>query len=235
MNYTDYQNAIMTIFELPIANPALAAPSADPAYNLIYPRAIDYTENRLQRDLDFLQTIATDDTGNMTAGNRTLALPVDLGTFIVTTEITPIVSGQRGTPLLPMSRQSLDYAFPASQAQGLPLYWAPGNQATVIVGPAPDQNYGFEAVGTVRFTQLSATNTSNFLTLQLPDLYVAATCVFMAGYQRDFGAQSENPQLSLSWEATYQSLLKSATVEEARKKFQGKSPSNIIPTPPPST
>ena len=35
------------------------------------------------------------------------------------------------------------------------------------------------------------------------------------------GSQSDNPQQAQSWEAQYQGLIKSAEMEEVRKKFAG--------------
>jgi len=38
---------------------------------------------------------------------------------------------------------------------------------------------------------------------------------------RDFGAQSDNPQQSQSWEAQYQTLAKGAMLESLRQKLAG--------------
>ena len=51
-------------------------------------------------------------------------------------------------------------------------------------------------------------------------MLLAGVAVFMAGYQRDFRAQSEDPRLAVSWETAFQTLLKSAAVEEARRRAQ---------------
>lgn len=57
------------------------------------------------------------------------------------------------------------------------------------------------------------------LTTYFPDLFIAASMIFASGYQRDFGAQADNPSQAQSWETQYQLLIKSALTEEARKKF----------------
>ena len=57
------------------------------------------------------------------------------------------------------------------------------------------------------------------LTNFFPDLFIAASMIFASGYQRDFGSQSDNPQQAQSWESQYQTLIKSASTEEARKRF----------------
>jgi hypothetical protein len=45
--------------------------------------------------------------------------------------------------------------------------------------------------------------------------------IFITGYQRDFGAQSDNPQQAQSWEAQYNNLVKGAMLESLRQKFSG--------------
>jgi hypothetical protein len=47
-----------------------------------------------------------------------------------------------------------------------------------------------------------------------------ASMIFVSGYQRNFGRASDDPAMAQSYEAQYQTLLKGATVEEARKKFE---------------
>lgn len=323
MDYSGWITAVCSLLEYQVSNPASATPTNVDAFNAILPSTIDYTENRLQRDLDFLATTVTTATGTMVPNSRLLALPsVDLpavsniplligtpvpansilsttngsmivnvywpdyqvivgvgenvsilnpikiagltlggvyqiisevdadnftinisfdanadasvvvignGIYIVTTQIRPIVNGSKLPPLEPVSRDYLDYAWPDDLSPGpdiLPLQWCPNDQATVLVGPAPDQAYGFEAVGTMRVPQLSAANYTNFLTQQFPDLYVACSMVYISGYQRDYGQQSDDPQRAQSWENQYQLLLRSAGVEETRKRF-----ANMFPSP----
>ena len=80
-----------------------------------------------------------------------------------------------------------------------------------------------EVVGTVRPDSLSSTNQTTFISLYLPDLFLAASMVFVSGYQRDFAlgaSQPNDPGMPINYESQYQTLLKSAGVEEARKKFE---------------
>lgn len=234
MDWSDFVTATADIFEIPITNPASAEPSSSPGYNNILPRCIEQVELRLQRALDFLATYTTDATGTLTPNNRLFALPTDKGTYIVVSQVAPIVNGVRQMPMTPISREALDAFYPSDTALGspsVPTFFAMYDNANILVGPAPDQAYGIEVVGTQRIEPLSATNTSNFLTLELPDLYLAAANVFLAGFQRDFGSQSENPQLGISWESTFQSLLKDASVEEARKKWAGVGWNSRMPSP----
>ena len=46
-----------------------------------------------------------------------------------------------------------------------------------------------------------------------------ASMIYISAYQRNFGRASDDPQMAMTYESQYQALLKSAVVEEARKKF----------------
>lgn len=63
-------------------------------------------------------------------------------------------------------------------------------------------------------------NGVSFISQYLPDLLLMASMIYISAYQRNFGRQSDDPQMAQSYEGQYQALLKSATVEEARKKFE---------------
>lgn len=236
MNYTDYINAICAMLEYTgaIVDPSSASPTNFVPFNQIIPRAIEYTELRMQRDLDFIATTTTAN-GTMVANSRTITLPIpSQGAFVVVSEIIPIVAGDKQQPLEPITRSMLDYFWPSELSPGaniVPLQWTPNDQLTAIVGPAPDQNYDFQVVGTTRFPPLSASNTTNFLTQFLPDIYLAASMIFYSGYQRDFGSQSDDPAKAQSWESQYQALLSSAVVEEARKRYADMYPHASDPAP----
>jgi hypothetical protein len=46
-----------------------------------------------------------------------------------------------------------------------------------------------------------------------------ASMIYISGYQRNFGRQSDDPAMAVSYESQYEVLLKAATTEENRKKF----------------
>lgn len=197
----------------------------DPAFVAILPEMIDYSELRLQRDLDFLATIASNSTFSLATNTRYLTFTQ--GTFVTLQDvnvITPVgtsdPNGGTRNPCLPVTKELLDYTYPSATGAGVPDKFAMFNQNTLYFGPWPDANYSVELVGTVRFTPLSATNTSNFLSTYFPDLYVAAAMIWISLFQRQFGAAANDPQMQSGYESTYQTLLHSATVEENRKKFQ---------------
>jgi hypothetical protein len=104
--------------------------------------------------------------------------------------------------------------------RGKPQYFVPFNETLFFVGPVPDQAYPVEVVGTYRPNSLSATNLTTFISLYLPDVFIMASMIYISAYQRNFGRANDDPQMAITYESQYQALLKSAIVEEARKKFE---------------
>lgn len=197
----------------------------DVNYVAILPMMITYAENRMYRDLDFLFT-STSITGYaVTNGSRQISIPD--GTIVVSEQINLITpsgtsSPDAGTrvPLLPTTKEYLDAVYGSSQYTGQPQYFAPFNDNLFLVGPFSDATYFVEIVGTYRPASLSSTNTTTFISLYLPDVFIMASMIYISAYQRNFGRQSDDPQMAQSYEAQYQALLKGAAVEEARKKFE---------------
>jgi hypothetical protein len=219
--YATYEAAVVT--QIPTI-------VTDPNFVTMLPNAIDYAELSIMRDLDFLAMKGAVALGNLTVGNNTLPL----ATTIVVAE-TVYYSGGVVTPA------SQDYILTvyAGAANGPPLYWAPiGNAAgspwtpalEVLFGPAADITYAMTAYCSQRAAPLSSTNTTTFISLNLPDLFWAAGMIFWAGYLKSFGSQSDDPRMAVSWTAEYQRLLKGAQVEQARLKFMSQGWQAMPPT-----
>lgn len=212
--------------------------SADANFLTMVPGAIDYAEQRIYRELDLLQTQVTDATTLTSSGNRNFTLPTGLGTFITADSISVITPA--GTlssigfrqPLQPVSPEYIDIVYPsASQSTGQPKVYGMRSNTLVILGPSPDKAYYVEVIGIQRPSALSSGNSSTPLTQYVPDLFFAAAMIFAAGYMRDFGQQSDNPQMSQSWEQQYQRLFQSAQVEQARAKFHSEGWTSEQPSP----
>ena len=227
LNYSQYKTLIATL---------AVVDEADPAFNTILPQMITYAENRICRELDFLFT-STSITGySLTSGSRSVTIPQ--GTIVVSDQvniITPagIVNPDAGTrnPCLPTTKEFLDAVYGSSSYTGMPQYFVPFNDNLFLFGPYADQSYYIEIIGTYRPASLSPTNTTTFISLYLPDLFTMASMIYISGYQRDFGRQSDDPQMAQSYEGQYQLLLKGAMVEEARKKFEASGWSSQSPSP----
>lgn len=225
----DYATYVATL-----ANMTGYGDGTDPNFVQILPSCINYAENRIYREADFISTVIRD-TGALTPNSRNFTLPSNIGTFNVVRQLncvtpasTPPADGTRN-PMTPVSTEVMDLLWPSDQAAGtpsIPTMFAmltqnnvSGQQTDVLVGPAPDAAYNVEVVGTVNPTPLSESNTTTYLTLYLWDLFLAASMVFMTGYQHNFGSQSDDPKAAMSWENTYQLLFKSADLVDSRQRF----------------
>jgi hypothetical protein len=224
-----------TTYKTQIAEMAVVAED-DPNFLAILPMMIDYANLRICRDLNFLSTsVALHGAGyQLTTGNRNLSFSQDLGngtSFVVSEQINLILNAttaydpDTGTrvPLMPTTKEFLDavYGSSLSANRGQPKYFVPFNETLFLVGPVPDTTYAVEVVGTIRPAPLSATVPTTFISQYLPDVLVMASMIYISAYQRNFGKESDDPQMAQSYENQYQLLLKSAGVEEARKKFEG--------------
>lgn len=210
----------------------------DYAFQTFVQSCIDYAEQRLYRELDLLATRVTDTSGSFTANQRTFAYPTTIGSFLVIEEIsalTPFGAGaSSGTrvPLQVASKQFIDMMYPNNMSgTGVPRYFNPYTSSACIIGPVPDQAYQVEVIGTQRPTPLSSNNQTTFLTQVLPDLWMAASMVFASGYMRDFGAQTDNPNMGVAWQAQYDKLFASAMTEELRKKYGSQAWQSEVPNP----
>lgn len=226
VQWPDVVDAIGAIFELAVSNAASASPFVDPNANAVFPRAIEQSEQRLYRELDLITT-QTAQTASLAANDRNIQIP---GGILILQElniVTPAGTAPDAGTRNPVQRVSLAFlnrvapvAAASVGAPSVPAFYALLDDVDVRVGPAPDAAYEAEFIGIVRPAPMSAANPTTWLGANLPDLLLAGVAVFMAGYQRDFGAQSEDPRLALSWEASFQELKKSAIVEEQRRKAQ---------------
>lgn len=220
MLYADVLSAVANLLEIP---------ATDPDFVAILPRAIDDAEQRCYRELNLdanstrLSGSALGTSAKLTPGTRNLTLTI--GTFVVLESVNIITPTTAGTPdagartrLVRLSWDALDAIYGGPAVTGPPVYFALQDAATIAFGPWPDQAYPVEILGTIRPAPLSAQNVLTTLTVYFPDLFLAAMMVFLSAYTRNFGAQSADPQMAMSWEQTYQARLKSAIVEEARKK-----------------
>ena len=192
------------------------------------PNIIDLAEQRCYRDLDLLSTVVRDTASSCIANSRNFTLPSTSGRFVVVNGInivTPFgstVSTGTRNRLPQLSLDALDALWPsntAASATTVPRYFAMVTDQTIAYGPPPGNAFQVEVVGTIRQDPLSPTNTETYLTLYLPDLFFAASMVAVAGYQRDFGSQADDPKLAVSWESEYGKFLASAQMEEQRKRF----------------
>lgn len=219
------------------------AQMAEPTANSIIPQMLNYAELRIQRDLDLLPLLTSNDYA-LAAGNNLLSIPV--ADFVTVQTLSVNVDGQL-SPLLPVSKEYIQAVWPSSATQAPPRVFAMiggdsatyGNTSTnIMVGPPPDGAYPVSIFGTQRMGSLNdfanptdAGSGTTFISYWLPDLLLQASLIFVAEFQRNFGRVSDDPQMAMTYEAQYQALLQGAASEEARKRFAGGAWSSMGPTP----
>lgn len=216
LTYSQYVTQIATLAVVEETNPAFIT---------ILPQMITYAENRIYRDLDFLFTSTANTAFSTNASTRSVVVPQ--GTFVVPEQINIITPAGETDPdqgnritLLPVTKEYLDTVYGNSQVKGVPVAFAPFDDYRFLLGPYPDDVYTCEIVGTIRPDSLSANNTTTFISLYLPDLFIMASMIYVSGYQRNFGRANDDPQMAVTYESQYQALLVSAKDEENRKKFE---------------
>jgi hypothetical protein len=228
----DYNSFVQQIATMAVV------PTTDTNFQIILPQMISYAELRMQRDLDFLSTQISNSSYSLTAGNGTLTIPTS--SFVVMETFEVIDGSGSSAPLLPVGKEFIQNVYGTGSTQGLPQYFAVygGDSATtgltsqnIIVGPTPDSNYSVRLTGTVRSAPLSATNTTTYISVYLPDMFIMASMIYISAYQRNFGRQSDDPQMAQSYEGQYQALLRSALIEENRKKFEAAAWTSYSPAP----
>ena len=225
MNWTTL-NAIL--LNLAVTN------NLDANFQTELPDIINYAENRIYRDLDFLETRISQAGPALVPGSRNVSMSALTYPIIVLERmniITPVGGTTSSGTRNPLTRQAMAYMdmmYPTNgtvpAAVTIPVDYAMVDQQSVVVGPPPDAAYGTEFFGTYRPAQVSASNPTTWLLTNLPDLYVAACMIRIAGYQKNYaGAASDDPMQATSWENQYMKLLDGAAVEEARRKAQSAS------------
>lgn len=207
--------------------------SSNAAYVQILPQMIAYSEHRIQADLDLIAT-TTSDTVPLVTGRRTVSIPACIyivnSVNLITPSTTQPDQGTRAT-LQRVSVEAMNWMWPTSTDTGAPQNYAILNDTTCILGPTPDAAYKAEFYGIFQLTPISADNQTNWISVNIPDLLMAASMVFGTGWQRDFGAQSEDPQASQSWENQYQLLLKSENVQAYRQYARSNAWTPFAPNP----
>jgi hypothetical protein len=220
-------------FATELALLAVVSPTDD-AFLSNLPSAINYAELRIYRDIDLLSTVMAVTGFSLMSGSNVLTLAE--GDFVTLQNInvlTPVGQASPLTatrnPLVPASKEFLYSVWGSTTGAALPSRMAILNTTTVLVGPWPDANYALEIVGTIRPPSLSATNTTTWISTYMPDLLLYAAMVYISGYQRNFGLMGNDPTMGVTYEGQYQTMMKSAAVEEARKKFQSSGWTSMSP------
>lgn len=223
MIYSEFVNFMSVMLQIPVTLATSATPFQDTSANTILPRCIEFVENMINVDMDFVGTRRQDLSTTFTPNARSLTLPTGCRSVegisqISPAGLTPATGGTRNQ-LEPVSLDVIDMYYPTeSTPTGIGAYWAQRSDTSIVVGQTPDAAYIAEITGIFFPAAMSSTNVTTYIGTTYPQLLMAAAMYFMSGYQRDFGAQSEDPKMASSWKATYDYLLPSCIMEEKRRK-----------------
>lgn len=210
--YTTFVNAL--------ANEMAVDPTNE-NFLAILPTLIDDSEQLIYRELDLIAANVLV-TGTLTPSNRLFSIPQSQGHILVVDAINIINSGLVRHPVVPATREGVDFLYPSNipfTSPSFPKIFARTDDTTILFGPPSDSAYSVELFGTIRPTPLSPTNASTFLTLYLSDLFFAGAMVSASAYMRNFGAMSDDPKMAASWKAEFSQRLQSAQGEELRKSY----------------
>lgn len=203
MNYTE--------FVARLANVAVYNPS-DPDFLALVPQALEHAELRCYRDLDPIAARARLPQ-SVAPGGSSILLPAEC---VAVRAVWLLAGGawrrldRRGPEFLRL--------YSADGVAGVPRYWGTIDGLSVDLAPGWAAGGQAEIDYTRRLNGMSAAVPETWLGTWVPDLLFAAAMVFVAGFQKDFGAQAAD---GASWEAAYQAALMGAVVEERRRKSDG--------------
>ncbi len=226
-----YASTLATLANL-MGDPLLVS---DANFLQIIPSAFDDAEQRICREVDFLGAVVTTSSIATTPNNRLINwsnafFVVQSANAISPAGTTNPDAGTRN-PLLPATKEMMDYLYPSVTGAGIPKYMGRVTQDTAVLGPWPDGAYTLEITGTQRPATLSVTNTTTFISTYLPDLFISACMIYLSGYAQNFSAMGDNPAQAVNWKGHYDDELKSASLEEARKRFTSEGWSSAQPSP----
>jgi hypothetical protein len=202
----------------------------DDDFATILPAAIEAGELRCLRDCDFPSARVIKRV-TLTTGAASLAPPADM----VVPRSLSVFTSVGGSTRQEVQRRDASYLreyAPDTSTRGVPLYFATTEAGIMMLAPAPSAAYELELEYTYRPAGLSSDNPSTWLSERYPDMLVFACMVFLSGYQRNFGAQTDDPQMPGSWGRLYSEAVAVARNESATGKGWGAF--DHTPAPPPS-
>lgn len=199
---------------------------------------LNYSELRIQRDIDALQARAPN-TYTLTAGNNVLSIPINDFLVIETLEAQQVSGGNlvNNQPMIETSKEFIQNCYSSVFSSGYPKYYAKwgsnfgdgaNTNVNILVGPPANYAYPIRVTGVIRMPSLAqfatagpADTSYTYISQWLPDLLLMASMIFISAYQRNFSANSDSKDMPVNYEQQYRTLLAGAIAEENRKKGMG--------------
>jgi len=138
------------------------------------------TENRILREVD-LDVFKKEVTGNLTPTNKFLSTPTD----ILTHRYLMVTDDEGHQIFLDFRDTSFMKEYWADgSATGIPKYYSVWDQNTFYVAPTPSTNYSAELGYIYKPTALSATNTTTWISLNIPEALMYGCIVQAYSYTK---------------------------------------------------
>lgn len=229
---------------------------ADGAFNTLFPQSTSYAEQYIYTKIPMLAQRMQDKMLVTTPGARDIPLVGTTLPIIVPERIGLITPAgatlQSGTVVqfLPTSFDFIDMFWPNESltwppANALATYWclrggvgSDFSSPSVTIAPTPDAAYTVALTGLFQQAPISASNPQTYLSTVYPQLLVACCMVFISGgLLRNYGSQSDESGMAVSWQSQVDRLIEFAFEEELRRKQQGtdflyRPPMSARPPPP---
>lgn len=140
---------------------------------------ITMAENRILRDID-LDVFKLEVTANMTTGNKFLSAPSD----ILTHRYLMITSGGDQIFLDFRDTSFMKEYWADGTATGIPKYYSVWDQNTFYVAPTPNADFAVELGYIYRPAQLSASNTTTWISTNAPEALLYACLIQAYSYTK---------------------------------------------------
>jgi hypothetical protein len=228
--------AVLAVYTASETGGVFAFTDAPP--QLQVPMMLNYAELRIQRDLDMLATM-TSNQYTLSQGQAVFSLPVDDFVTVQTIEIVTLSSGSviNSQPIVMTSKEFIQNCYAGLSNSGMPRFAAmygdnfgdTGDSFTnILFGPPPNYPYTLQVTGTARMPSLAKSATAGpadsmftYISAYYPDLLVMASMIYISAFQRNFSATADDVPMPMTYEKQYQLLLVAAKMEENRRRQQG--------------
>ena len=168
---------------------------------------ITMAENRILRDID-LDVFKQEATGNLTAGNRFLGAPLG----ILTHRYLMVVVGDDRIFLDFRDQSFMREYWPDYTEEGVPKYYSVWDQNTFSVAPTPDENYQVQLGYVYRPPQLSATNTTTWISTNAPEALLYACLIQAYSYTKG------PPEMLNYFNQSYQQAIQGLGMEQQGRR-----------------
>ena len=168
---------------------------------------ITMAENRTLRDID-LDVFKVESSGTLTASNKFLTAPSNILThryLMITVAGKQVFLDFRDTSFMK------EY-WPDATVTGIPKYYSVWNQTTFYLAPTPTSNYAAEIGYIYRPTQLSATNTTTWVSLNAPEALLYACLIQAYSYTKG------PPDMLKYFTESYQQAIQGLGIEQQGRR-----------------